>query len=100
MRSVRRSACSCVYRMVVRRKSTSQKEWSNGQVSPLKGAFAGLDGQACCCLRCSECRGMLGVVPRDLDDSGQVFDTALAHELVKSSDGILLEVRCGAVRLK
>ncbi len=42
----------------------------------------------------------MSTVPRELDDSRQVFDSALAHELVEATDGVLLEVRCGAVRIE
>ena len=80
--------------MVFRFESTSQKEWLDVQFSALKAAIFELDGDgpACCCLRCGDSRKMLGADPRDLDDGGKVFDSTLAHELVKASNGILLEM--------
>lgn len=90
--------------MVVRDESTSQKEWPDGRFSALKGAFPELDGdgQTCRSLRCGQAGGMLCTRwgPRDLDHGSQVFDTALAHELIEAGDCILLEMGRSAVRVE
>ena len=43
---------------------------------------------------------MLGAGPRVLDDSRQIFDSTLAHHLVKSCNRILLEVGSGSMLIK